>query len=338
MAMSQTKFREFITLAKQIGNELRRMIEKLDLLRAEIQRLIHDAVSIPIIDKQSSDKGNDAPKNHERNEPIEGTVTVGAAPQFDPSIRQTGSTEEPHDERSDKILWFIKKWKEMIEVIGVLAIIAYTILTYSESCTMREANRLTQETLELSQRAYVTIGRKDGVVGDFVVPKDPSQNAEIVIYFQNSGRLPAKFAWGTMLPFLSSLSGQKSTGITYTHPFKGLQPRRRDKKTGSIGESGESDLIAGDSIYVATLGAISQKDLAAFPENGVGLAIFGVLQYCDGFGNFFSRNFILGYRSGAPSADLGFYLVGDTPGFPMVLPKPTASVEYLSPCENPNQR
>jgi hypothetical protein len=38
-------------------------------------------------------------------------------------------------------------------------------------------------------------------VADFIIPAKPDQNAEIVIYFQNSGRLPAKFAWGTQVTF-----------------------------------------------------------------------------------------------------------------------------------------
>jgi hypothetical protein len=219
----------------------------------------------------------------------------------------------------------------VVEILGLIGLLFYVALTY-------EMWQVAQDTLRLSQRAYVTVGKQDGVVADFVIPKDPNQNAEIIIYFQNTGRLPAKFAWGTTIPLLAAGGQKKSTGINYVHPYKGLPTRTRNKKDGSIGEQGESTIVAGESVYISTLGTISQKDLAELPANNMGLLILGEFAYCDELGTYSPHRFALRYRSNAPSTNLSFDLAEDSPGFHLMLPEATAATEYLPPCETPAER
>jgi hypothetical protein len=231
-------------------------------------------------------------------------------------------------------------------IVGTLATVGIAVLTifyvkYSKRQweTMLAANGITQSALNMSQRAYVTIGRKDGVVADFVTPKDPKQNAEILIYFQNTGRLPAKFAWGTKAQFGANGARANYTGIIYTHPHREYMSRTREKSNGGTGDHGGGTIIAGDSVLVAKLGEISQKDLGALPaSNAAGLVIAGMFEYCDELGNETLRWFILGYRPNAPVSSLSFTLVGiDSLPAPSV-PPPTAEREYLPPCETPAER
>jgi hypothetical protein len=332
--MSQGKFREFIALAKQIISELRKMAQKLDSFRSEIQQFVHNAAIIPN-QKQPSPQGEEDRTHYDKqHQKVSGAVVLEQAPSdSDPGVHSTGESEGHKQGRFEKAKGLIERFKPFIETLAYLAVIAYTIVTGYQSCKMKEANNLTQASLRISQRAYVTIGRKDGVVADFIVPKDPKQNAEIVIYFQNSGHLPAKFAWGTMAPYLASGSKKGSTGIVYTHPFNGGFGRTRDRKTGAIGEKGESTIIAGDSVLVSTLGSISQTDLAALPSNNMGLDIWGMYQYCDGLGSNVMRLFQLGYRSNAPSTSLSFWLISDMNSFQEPLPLLKGTTEYLPPCE-----
>ena len=123
------------------------------------------------------------------------------------------------------VVGFLDKYHGAVTALATVAIVMLTFVYVKYSKKQWETM---QDTLQVSQRAYVTIGRKDGVVADFVVPKDPNQNAELLIYFQNSGRLPAKFSWGTMVSFLGQGSKKKS-GIILTHPYNGLSPRTRDR-------------------------------------------------------------------------------------------------------------
>jgi hypothetical protein len=233
------------------------------------------------------------------------------------------------------------------EKAAVMIALGLLIVNWYQGCQTKKAAEAAKsaadtarDTLKVSEGAYVTIGRKDGVVADFVVPKDSKQNAEIVIYFRNSGRLPAKFAWGTMEPLLAGGGKNKATGINLVHPYKGFPIRTRDRKTGSVGEQGGSTIIAGDSTLVSRLGTISQKDLAELPVNDAALLIPGVFGYCDELGNYSVQTFGLRYKSNAPQSSLNFDLSYESPiptNF-ISLPPPTATIEYFSLCETFSER
>ena len=186
-----------------------------------------------------------------------------------------------------------------------------------------------RDALIASQGAYVTIGRKDGVVAEFIVPKDhPEQDAELVIYFQNTGHIPARVAWD-----LDETTNAGRFGLTYHSLGKGstpLSPSARFKKGGWF--ETESSIIAGDSILVSTLGTISQPDLEALPHRVPRLAIAGYYAYCDQLGNWSTHLFGMRYRSNAPSNSLSFELANDDaiPNAP--LPKAMKDREFFPPC------
>jgi hypothetical protein len=220
-----------------------------------------------------------------------------------------------------------------------LAVVTYTTIAAVQTCVnnkaakaAKDAGDLARQSLQISQRAYITIGRKDGVIADFVIPKDPNQDAEIVLFFQNTGRIPAKLAWGTFGDHGLLVQGSVGhSGITYTHGFKGLPIPSRDKSgkiTGWVG--GEAAVVAGDSVFVSTLGKISQKDIQDLSHRPLGSFILGIYEYCDGLGNHFQHNFALGFRSNAPISSMAFSLITDT----------EAASPPLNPCEqsieNPN--
>jgi hypothetical protein len=221
----------------------------------------------------------------------------------------------------------------VIAFLGLMGLIVNAAIIHGQYVAMLESNKLTRQSLSVSQGAYVTVGRKDGVVADFVIPKDPKQNAEIVIYFQNSGHLPAKFTWGTLLSFGETETNKTHSGVTYTHPYQGGFSRAKDKKTGSISGPKHSAIIAGDSVFVSTFGVISKKDLLELPTNGIGLLVFGMFEYCDELGNSSTRQFALRYRSEAPSSSLSFDLLSDIALPISTLPESTATTEYFPACE-----
>ena len=125
--------------------------------------------------------------------------------------------------------------------VQAFATLAIVVLTYVYVQYSKKQWQVAQDTLTVSQRAYVTIGTKDGVVARFVPSQDAKQNAELVLYFQNSGHIPAKIAWGTSGPaFIAGIPGtNQSSGIVYGPPFKGMPVRTRNKKTGVISEHAE---------------------------------------------------------------------------------------------------
>lgn len=203
------------------------------------------------------------------------------------------------------------------------------------------AAKLAQDTLNISQRSYVTIGTKDGVVAKFIPSQNPTQNAQLVLYFQNSGHLPAKVSWGKMgVPFIAGATSG-SSGIDYNAPiFLEMPPRRRNKKTGVVGEVGargqNTGYVAGSSVLIAPFGEISSSNLAALPTKNISTLVMGRYQYCDELGTDSLHTFAISYQN-APNDDLAFKLVFDSPMETFPYPS-TAETEFLSPCETIAER
>ena len=132
-------------------------------------------------------------------------------------------------------------WQAVLQWLTFFAVLAAAVFTGIYAGITHRQWQVAQDTLQVSQRAYITIGKNDGVVSDVIIPSVPNQDAELVMYFQNSGHIPATFARGTMVAFAGAGSKKKSE-ITSTHPFTGLAPRTRNKKNGSMGGEGGTSL------------------------------------------------------------------------------------------------
>jgi hypothetical protein len=217
----------------------------------------------------------------------------------------------------------------LVSAIGTVAIVVLTCFYVSYS---RKANDITMESLQVSQRAYITIGRRDGTVADFDIPKDPGGVALVNVYFQNTGHIPAQFSWGTTVPALT-LSGP--SGINFTQPFTYFV---RTKQHGAIHQSGTSVTVAGDSVFAATIGYITQDRLAALKSGSPALLILGMFQYCDELGTNITQSFSLTYQHSPSSPNLTFMLSSDyeIPAVPR--PHATADIEYLPPCKTISER
>jgi hypothetical protein len=76
-----------------------------------------------------------------------------------------------------------------------IVVLTYVYVTYSKKQwhTMIGANGIAQKTFEVGQQASITLGRKDGVVAEFRNSHSPKIQDGLVIYFQNSGHMQAKF-------------------------------------------------------------------------------------------------------------------------------------------------
>src|SRR5207249_2995349 len=85
-----------------------------------------------------------------------------------------------------------------LEGVGIAAGVFYAIVSFWMWRAMIDANNMARKTSQVSQRAYVTVGRKDGIVANFVA-SEAGNATGLVIYFQNSGHLPAKLSWGPLM-------------------------------------------------------------------------------------------------------------------------------------------
>jgi hypothetical protein len=246
------------------------------------------------------------------------------------SERQEDTTQKGKEYALASRSYSVSKAAVLISALYFVATCLIFIETKKSADAAKQAADIARDTLKISQGSYVSIGRKDGTVADIIVPKEPGQNAAIVIYFQNSGHLSAKFAWGTTASYLVTGSTKKSTGINYIHPYKDFYVTR-DKKTGAEGQIGASSIIAGDSVFASTLGEISQNDLSALASSNMGTVISGMYHYCDEIGNNVWRNFLLEYRSNSASTNLSFW-VEDESTLPNMPPHPGKAFGDSLPC------
>jgi hypothetical protein len=264
-----------------------------------------------------------------------------------PTASLCGSPATPWDKREDYrqqlkeyggyILKTFRFLDEHNGTVTALATVAIVGLTYATVHVSTKQWKVAQDTLRLSQRAYVTVGRKDGVIAEMIKPTSGSDDANIVIYFQNSGHSAAKLAWGMLGGTYLGGGSKGNSNFVFTHRYIGLRPRTRDKN-GGMSQPGETSIIAGDSILVAALGTISQQHLSELPTNEITTLTLGQYAYCDNFGTQVTRSFGLRYRSHAASPSLSFDLALEVnlPNDP--LPPPTDLLEYLPACDSDIQK
>jgi hypothetical protein len=105
-------------------------------------------------------------------------------------------------------------WQAVLQWLSFFAVLAAAVFTGIYAGITHRQWQVAQDTLQVSQCAYITIGKNDGVVSDFIIPSVPNQDAELVMYFQNSGHIPATLARGTMVAFVGA--GSKKIG-NYLH-------------------------------------------------------------------------------------------------------------------------
>jgi hypothetical protein len=222
-----------------------------------------------------------------------------------------------------KLLWI---WEKLLSnasfwtAAATVAIAAATIIYTGYAGKQWDVMRRQLGMLRASEGAFVTIGRKDGVAGEFIFPKDRKDNVGIVIYFQNAGHRPAKFNWGTTI----------DVSVKSVHHFAPMT-RTRNRKDGSTGESG-GQTIGGDSLFVADVGEVTQEHAAQLAHNNKLFLISGAYEYCDDIGTYSCRMFQMFYQ-GAPYNRFSLAVDYECPIFIHQVAKPDPNIEYLSPCK-----
>ena len=202
--------------------------------------------------------------------------------------------------------------------------------------------KITQKTLNLGQQAYVTVGRPDGVVGEIVMPTDLETKASVVVYFQNSGHLPAQFNWGNSSPIIRVLpSDPKAIKEPYAagewpdfstdHYFRPMWRAKNKKQPNGVVSTG-TITIAGNSTYEGVLWEIPSERMLQMMNMDRPFMPSGKFDYCDGLGHHVCRRFDLQY-SKSPHNRLFLVSEEECGAWEMQVLNPDPELEYLAPCE-----
>lgn len=227
-------------------------------------------------------------------------------------------------------------WTAAATVVIAAATVIYTIYAKRQWDALVEQNR-----------AYVTIGRPDGVVAETVWPKDPAGKAGIIMYFHNNGHVPARFNWGNdsqmvaVLPTDPNIVKESEMQHTQWSEFDTdhiFQPmwRKKDRKTGAISWSGTS-VIGGDSLYSGVLWDIPAPHMIQAQTMERPFVISGKFEYCDSSHHYVCHRFSLIYFRDPFNR---FNLVNEDEcfGLDIAILHPDPNVEYLSPCDTGLER
>jgi hypothetical protein len=265
-----------------------------------------------VVNTPESDRNNPKP-----NDDLAGSRPL--APQARNTAPPGGEQEKPKQGRH-----YVQYWVGALKAVGrgsitfvswadknsgfvtALATVVIAALTgiyvhYSRAQwrVMTESNTLTRKVLNVTQQAYITIGRKDGAVAELVPPTTDKEKVGIIGYFQNSGHLPAQFNWGSRTEWVITSQQLQQPGTAFVYPIHHFEAMwaGANRKTGAPSASG-TVTIAGDSLYSTPLAELS-KDQADAMQNTPLIALpttfDGLFDYCDGLGNYTCRQFTLAY-------------------------------------------
>jgi hypothetical protein len=298
-----------------------------------------------LIDEPKADSQRNESKQSEGGLPI-ASATLGNAPAA-ASQSQTKESQQPRNYSRYVVRPFVTIWGVVRLSFGfldkhagsitALATVAIVILTCFYVRYSKKQWETMRESLQVTERAYITVGRKDGVVAEFIIPKATGTDAAIVLYFQNNGHLPAKFNWGTTfnLPVFQGNPRAALPAIPSAHSF--VQWRRsRNKKDGSVSES-VGVVIGGDSVYAADYGNVPRDRADQLISGGDLLMINGAFESCDEMGVYSCKQFDI-YYQGPPYNSFRYGGMHDCPTSWRALPKSTPDLDYLPPCLTPSER
>jgi hypothetical protein len=223
-------------------------------------------------------------------------------------------------------------------VILTVALVVTAIVTNIQTC---EALRESRSSFQIAQQPYVSLGRKDGTLAEFVEPKDPKsgQRGGLKIYFQNGGQSPALtpnvgFLMGIILTYQNG-KWETPIAVKSIQVFNNLT-RSTDNK-GGFSESAGSGSIPPQSEYVAFVPELLTEDQLNLMHAGNSTLNFeGEIQYCDEFGHYYCRQFTLFFQGPPIDAfsEINEMNCANMYGYP---PRRADQI-YLPPCEQPKER
>jgi|SRR5580704_1604664 hypothetical protein len=277
----------------------------------------------------------DNPNNstNEETERCEIFTTSPLRVAIDSVPRPQPPTDEQKAEKKTKQKY--RKLKTILEIAALLialGLLGANLLLWRST---RDANQIAKDSLEISQRPYITIGRKDGILAEIIDAKGKDEWANLVIHFQNSGHLPAKVC--------ILVDGSAWPLMPYNFQNGTTMIRQKGKDSNGLTQVTESSCptIGGESVSDFVIEKrFNQKvwDQLRNDKNS-DIRITAYIQYCDPFGRYMCKRASLKYLTGV--GRFGQLDEEDCSQWYGLAPQiPTAAYgtnELLPPCARPKE-
>lgn len=202
------------------------------------------------------------------------------------------------------------------------ALAGTAIVTNFQTCS---ALRDSRTTFEESQRPYVSIGKRDGTIGNFSELANANGNVAVVLYFHNGGNLPAsRFNPRLFAP----------TGPT---PETQLHMARLTNSQTTLYINGLKEIARDSDDTESFPDWISAADVVAAKAGKKIIPVNGFFEYCDEFGNYTCREFSISFDGSTDE----FNLLQSNEcryEYPVVIPTLPAALEYVPPCPSSDEQ
>lgn len=235
-------------------------------------------------------------------------------------------------------------WKKLVEsavglgTVGLLIVNLFLLPATKKAANAAKASAdAEQNSLVISQQAHVVIGRADGKVADIIMPKDANGKAGIMVYFQNSGHLPAQFNWGAASEIIPTFGFPTLRTDHFYRPMWRAIEVRTERNTKGVEESGYV-VIGGDSSYQGLLWEVPKSRMIKLIDNAsIPFQPGGRFDYCDGFGSHICYDFDLLYLRSPYNR---FVLIDEKrcSAWEMQVLNPDPKLQYLPPCQIESNR
>lgn len=288
--------------------------------------------------KKKSNRNQQHPKQQDAS-------PSGAAADEQPRQETNGCSrkEAPTERPSKQSIWrrIVKRLDELtLQRLGLIVAAGLLIVTAWQAWLTRDALRETREEFSAHEQPYVSLGRKDGKIAEFIEPKTRDDPAGMRIYVQNGGDSPALNPnIGIFNAFLLKAADKN---VPDTHPFQQNLPRfewmvRYRDAQGGIGGNGSGESIPPQSNFEFVIPkVVSQEQFRNIKDGKETVLLWGQLQYCDIVGNYSCRGFWL-FFDGPPINSFSEEGESDCANLYSYPPRKSGQT-YLLPCEQPAER
>jgi hypothetical protein len=190
-----------------------------------------------------------------------------------------------------------------IEVLTLVSILAYAGLAYPQWRAMVVANQNTTKALYISERAYVSLGDKNGNTIK-LLKLQAGHPVGVKIFLQNSGHILADPV--ILNAFVGPLINGKRQMTFAWHHIRNCKNRQPFFNSHDGPIPGESVQVR----YAHSDEPLSGADLKDFEDHGEDVGIDGSIEYCDGFGEVHCLSFCESYVP-PPVDDFRFCMGGN---------------------------
>lgn len=290
---------------------------------------------------QKQPQAKDIVEEGKRNQPLPPDM-VHAIVSFDDETVTSTKAEADRQYRTQNSIKIAAWWAFAAASLYAFIAALQSCQMYRQSLIASKALQQSSESFITSQKAYITVGRQDGTVAEIVMPNNPIDKASLLVYFQNTGHLPAKFNWGSDSGTIAVLPGDPNAvkesdygsqwlPFDTDHIFKPMWRGKNLKQANSFSWSGTIE-IAGNSSYEGILWEIPKERMLQLMKWDRPFIADGKFDYCDGFGRRVCRKFFLQYFRNPYNR---FLLVSEDEctQWEMQILRPDPNIEYLNPCE-----